>query len=137
VEGEKLHPANYLSYRHAKEEMQKKMSQDTQDYNGEGVFFNPHNSRHVFRVGAPREDRGTAADGTHQVTGPDTIKPTVPAALPQHDSRKSQSVRASNINCLSLDKMLKVVVTVVQQMMIESNCSVSEEPKYWPLQIIS
>jgi hypothetical protein len=54
----------------------------------------------------------------------------VVTASPQHEQqRAAQSVRAPNINSLSLDKMLKVVVTVVQQTMTESNGAVLEEAK--------
>jgi hypothetical protein len=55
---------------------------------------------------------------THQVAG-------VPGALPQQEQQKAgQSVRAPNVNSLSLDKMLKVVVTVVQQIMTVLWCCV-------------
>jgi hypothetical protein len=42
-------------------------------------------------------------------------KQSVPA--PEQLQETGQSVRAKNVNNLSLDKMLKVVVTVVQQIM--------------------
>jgi hypothetical protein len=52
---------------------------------------------------------------THQVAGPATMEPRVPVALPQPEQQKrGQSVRDPNVNSLSLDKMFKVVVTVVQ-----------------------
>jgi hypothetical protein len=59
------------------------------------------------------------------------MEPRVPAALPQHEQQKTgQSVRAPNdANSLSLDKMLQVVVTVVQQIMTQSNSAVLEETK--------
>jgi hypothetical protein len=64
------------------------------------------------------------------VAGPAGVEPKVPAALPQHEQQKTgQSVRVQNGNTLSLDKMLKVVVTVVQQIMTESNGSMFEEAK--------
>jgi hypothetical protein len=45
----------------------------------------------------------------------------VPVALPQQEQQKAgHSFRAPNINSLSQDKILKVVVTVVQQIMTES-----------------
>jgi hypothetical protein len=67
---------------------------------------------------------------THQVAGPATIESRVPVTLPQQEQQKAgQSVRAPNINSLSLDKMLKVVVTVIQQIMTESNGAVIEEAK--------
>jgi hypothetical protein len=51
-------------------------------------------------------------------------------ALTQQVQQKAgQSVRAPNVNSLSLNKMLKVVVTVVQQIMSESNGAVLEEAK--------
>jgi hypothetical protein len=65
---------------------------------------------------------------SHQVGGPATMGPTVPAALLQHEQQKTgQSVRAPNVNSLSLDKMLKVVLTVAQHLMTESNGAVLEE----------
>jgi hypothetical protein len=52
----------------------------------------------------------------------------VPAASPQHEQQKAaQSVRAPNINSLSLDKMLKIVVTVIEQIMTDSNGAGLEE----------
>jgi hypothetical protein len=62
---------------------------------------------------------------THQVADPATMEPKVPAVVPQHEQQKTgESVRAPNINSLPLDKMLKVVVTVVQQIMRVSWCCV-------------
>jgi hypothetical protein len=67
---------------------------------------------------------------THQVAGPATLCPRVPVALTQKEQQKArQSVRAPNVNSLPLDKMLKVVVTVVQLIMKESNGVVLEEAK--------
>jgi hypothetical protein len=43
------------------------------------------------------------------------MEPRVPVALPQQEQQKADlSVRAPNVKSLFLDKMLKVVVTVVQ-----------------------
>jgi hypothetical protein len=54
----------------------------------------------------------------------------VPAALLQHEQQKAgQSVRAPNLNSLSLDKVLKVVVKVVQQIMTDSNGAILVEAK--------
>jgi hypothetical protein len=54
----------------------------------------------------------------------------VHAALPQHDQQTTgQSVRAPCVTSLPLDKMLKAVVTVVQQFMTEYNVAVLEEAK--------
>jgi hypothetical protein len=67
---------------------------------------------------------------TYQVAGPDTMEHRVSVASSQNEQQKAgQSVRAPNINSLSLEKMLKVVVTVVQQTMAESNGAVLEEAK--------
>jgi hypothetical protein len=58
------------------------------------------------------------------------MEPRVPAALPQHEQQKtSQSIRAPNVKSLSLDKIFKAVVTVVQQIMTESIGAVLEEAK--------
>jgi hypothetical protein len=52
------------------------------------------------------------------------------AALPQHEQQKQVSYFGpKNVNSFALDKMLKVVVTVVQQIMTESNGSLLEEAK--------
>jgi hypothetical protein len=65
----------------------------------------------------------------HQVVGPTTVEPRVPAALPKQEQQKAgQSVRAPNVNSLFLDKMLKIVVTVVLQIMA-LNGAVLEESK--------
>jgi hypothetical protein len=44
---------------------------------------------------------------------------------PEQLQQTGQSVWATNVNSLSLDKMLKVVVTAVQQIMTESNGGVT------------
>jgi hypothetical protein len=44
----------------------------------------------------------------YQVAGPDKMEPRVPAALTQHEQQKTgQSVRAPNVNTLSLDKKVE------------------------------
>jgi hypothetical protein len=58
------------------------------------------------------------------------MEPRVPVALPQLEQQTTgQSVRATNVNSLSVDKMLKVVVTVVQQIMTECSGAVLVETK--------
>jgi hypothetical protein len=57
------------------------------------------------------------------------MEPRLPVALPQHEQQRSQSVWAPNLNCQPLDKISKVVVTVVQQIMTEFNDAVLEEAK--------
>jgi hypothetical protein len=85
---------------------------------------------------------------THQeaVAVPTTMEPRVPVALLQHEQQTTgQSVRAPNVNSLPLDKVLKVVVTVVQQIMTGFNGAVLEEGKIvaitktakWQLEFIS
>jgi hypothetical protein len=68
----------------------------------------------------------------HQVAvaGPHTMEHRVPAALPQHEQQTTgQSVRATSVNSLPLDKMFRVVVMVVQQITTEFNGAVLEEDK--------
>jgi hypothetical protein len=36
---------------------EKEAAEDTEDYNGKSVLFQPHHSRHVLRVEVPRQDR--------------------------------------------------------------------------------
>jgi hypothetical protein len=58
------------------------------------------------------------------------MKPRVPAGLPQHEQQTTiQSVRPPNVKSLSLEKILKVLVTVVQQVMTEYNGAVLQETK--------
>jgi hypothetical protein len=64
------------------------------------------------------------------VAGSATMEPRVPAALPQHEQQTAgQSLRAPCVKSLHLDKMLKVVVPVLQQIMKEFNGAVLEEAK--------
>jgi hypothetical protein len=83
-----------------------------------------------FAAALRGEAEGQQQPQTHQVPGPATMEPRVPVALPQQELQKAgQSVRAPNVNSLSLDKMSKLVVTVVQQIMTESNGAVLKEAK--------
>jgi hypothetical protein len=64
------------------------------------------------------------------VRGSATVEPRVLAALHQHEEQTtSQSVRATNVNSFPLEKMLRVVVTKVQQIMTEFNGTVLYEAK--------
>jgi hypothetical protein len=68
----------------------------------------------------------------HQVAvaGLATVEPRVPTALPQHEQQTTdESVWATNVNRLPLDKILRVVVMVAQQIMTEFNGAVLEEAK--------
>jgi hypothetical protein len=74
--------------------------------------------------------RGKTEEQQVVVAGPATVEPRVPAALPQHEQQTTgQSILAPNVNSLPPDKMLKVVVTVVQQIMTKFNRAVLEEAK--------
>jgi hypothetical protein len=63
---------------------------------------------------------------TSQMAGPNTMEHRVPNT---NSKKTGQLVWAPNINSLSLDKTLKVLVTVVQQIMTESNGAVLEKAK--------
>jgi hypothetical protein len=64
------------------------------------------------------------------VAGPAAMEPRIPAALPQHEEQTTdQSFRALNVKSLPLDKMIKIVVMAVQQVMTESNGVVLEKTK--------
>jgi hypothetical protein len=58
-------------------------------------------------------------------------KHSIPA--PEWLQQTGQSVWATNVNNLTLNKMLKVVVMVVQQIMTESNGAVLEEAKIFAI----
>jgi hypothetical protein len=96
--------------------MQKKKSQRTPRTTTGRVFSsNLTNPGMSFAAALQGKREEQQQPRTHQVAGPDAMEPKVPAALPQLEQQKAgQSVRAANVNSLSLDKMLKVVVTVVQ-----------------------
>jgi hypothetical protein len=128
--GDKPHPANYRGCRHAKK-MQKKKSQRTPRTTTGRVFSSNFNTPGMaFTAVVQGKTEKQQQPRTHQVAGPATMEPRVSAALPQNKQQKAgQSVWAPNVNSLSLDKMLKVVVTVVQQIMTET-----KRLKYWPLQ---
>jgi hypothetical protein len=61
--GQKKIPSRQLSGLQTPEggDAEKEVIEDTQDYNGKGVLFQPHHCRHVLRGSTPRQDRGTAA----------------------------------------------------------------------------
>jgi hypothetical protein len=91
----------------------------------------PHHSGMIYAaaLGGRREEQQPQS---HQValTGPATMKPRVSQTLPLHEQQSTgQSVRAPNVNSLYLNKMLKVVVTAVQQIMEAFNGALLEEAK--------
>jgi hypothetical protein len=130
AEGEKLHSANYRGCRHAKEEMQKKSQRTSKTTAGSLLSSKLTTPDMSFAAALRSKTEEQQQPQTYQVAGTATIEPRVPVALPQQEQQKAgQSVRAPNANSLSLDKMLKVVVTLVQQIMTESNGAVLEEAK--------
>jgi hypothetical protein len=102
---------------------EREVAEDSQDYNGKGVLFQPHNSRHVLLGGAPRQDRGTAA--ASDTSGG--------SGRSRHNGTQSPcgltSVLATILNGLPLDKMVRVVMTVVQQIMAKFNSAVLRKAK--------
>jgi hypothetical protein len=48
VDKEELHPLNCQGYRYAREEMQMRKSQSSQDYNGKGVLFQVNHRRTIL-----------------------------------------------------------------------------------------
>jgi hypothetical protein len=118
ADGEKPHPAIYWGCKRAEEEMQKNKSQGTPRTTTGMVFsfslITPGMSFAVVLRGKTEEQQHPQ---THQVAvvGPTIMETTVPEALPQHEWQKTgQSVQAPNVHSLPLDKMFKVVVTVLQ-----------------------
>jgi hypothetical protein len=73
-----------------------------------------------FEAALQRRTEEQQQPQTHQVAvaGPATMEPRVPTAVPQHEQQTiCQSVWPPNVYNLHLEKMLKVVVAVVQQIM--------------------
>jgi hypothetical protein len=133
VEGEKSNPANYRGCRHAKEEMQKNKSQRTpRTATGSMFSSNLATPGMSFAAALRRRTEQQQQPQTYQVTvaGPATLEPRVPASLPQYEQQTTcQLFRAPNVNNLPLEKMLKVAVFIVQQIMTEFNAAVLEEAK--------
>jgi hypothetical protein len=101
---------------------EKEVAEDTQVYNGRVFSSNLTTPGVSFAAALRGKTEEQQQPRTHQVAGPVTMEPRVPAVFPQHEQQKIfHSVQAPNVNSLSLDKMLKVVVTVVQQIMTEAN----------------
>jgi hypothetical protein len=106
--------------------MQKKKSQRTPKTTTGRLFSSKLTTPGMSFVAALRgKTEEQQQPQTHQVAGPATMETRVPVVLPQQEQQKaSQSVRAPNVNSVSLDKMLKVLVTVVQHIMTENNNNV-------------
>jgi hypothetical protein len=127
AEGEKPHPANYRGCRHAKEELQKKKTQKSpQNTTGRVFTSTPTNPGVSFATAlrGKKEDQQQTPARQVAVADPGAVEPTPQ----QRQQSTGQSVRAQNVNSEPLDNMLRVV-TVVQQIMTEFNCAVSEEDK--------
>jgi hypothetical protein len=135
---------NFRGCRQAKEEMRKK-SQTTPRTTTKLEFSSNLTTPGMFFAAVLQRQRQT-----HQVASPATMDLKVLAAICQHEQQKcGQSIRASNVNNLSLEEMLNIVVTVVQQIMTDYNGAELEEDKIlviknclisygttWPLQFI-
>jgi hypothetical protein len=98
----------------------------------EGVLFQPHHSRSVLRGGSPRQDRGTAAAsdtscGSGRSRHNGTQDPCGFAPTRTADSRSVSS--GPKCKQFASDKMLKIVVMVVQQIMTELNSAMVEKDK--------
>jgi biotin carboxyl carrier protein len=111
--------------------MQKRKSQRTPKATTGRVFSSKLTTPGMsFAVALRGKTEEQQQSQTQQAAGSAKMEPRVPVALPQEEQQKAgQSVRAPNINSLSLDKMLKVVVTVGQQIMTETNGAVLEVAK--------
>jgi hypothetical protein len=128
AEGGKPNPANYHGCRHAKEEMQKKKSQRAPRATTGKVFSSNLTTPGISFAAALRGKTGAAASDTSGSSDRSCHNGTHGSCdLTQHEQQTTgQSVRTPNVNRLSLDKMLKVVV---QQIMAESNVAVLEKAK--------
>jgi hypothetical protein len=114
-----------------KEEIQKKKSQRTPKTKTGRLFSSKLTTPGMsFAAELRGKTEEQQQPQTQQVAVPATMEPRVPVALPQQEQQKAgQSVWAPNVNSLSSDKMLKLLVTVVQQIITESNGALLEEAK--------
>jgi hypothetical protein len=104
------------------------VTENTQDYNGKVVLLKYHHPRCLLCGGSPRQHTEQQRPQALQVpVASPFVAKKQSASAPEQLQQRGQSVQATNINSLSLNKMLKVVVTVVQQIMTESNGPVLEE----------
>jgi hypothetical protein len=140
AEGEKPHPANYWGCRHAKEEMQKKKSQRTPRTTTGRVFSSNLITPGVSFAAALRgRTEEQQQPQTHEVAvvGPATVERRFLAALPQHEQQtRGRSVRPPNIKSLPLGRMLKIVVTVAQQIMTAFNDAVLQKTRIVAITIL-
>jgi hypothetical protein len=105
-----------------------------------GVFSSNHTTPGMSFAAALRgRTEEQQQSQTHQVAvaGPATMEPRVPVALPQHEQQiTGQLVRAPHVNSLYLEKMLKAVVAIVEQIMKGFNGAVLEEASCYVLQYV-
>jgi hypothetical protein len=121
------HLANYRSCRHEKEQLQK--SQRTPQTKIGRMFSSklttPDVSFMAMLRGSTRKKQRTQALYV-PVASPPVAK--IKGVLAPEDLQQTgPSVRATNINSLSLDEMLKVVARVVQKITTESNAAVLQK----------
>jgi hypothetical protein len=109
---------------------EKEVTEGTQNHNGKGVLFCPHQPRRLLRGGTPGQRRPAAAatPGTHVpvASPPIPVKQNIPA--PALQQKTGQSIQAPHVSSQPFDNMLKVV-TVVQQIMTEVSGALSQEEK--------
>jgi hypothetical protein len=113
--------------------MQKKKSQTTPRITTGRVFSSNLTTPGVSRAATLRgraEEQQQPRTYQVAVAGPATVQPRAPAVLPECEQKTTgQSFRAPNVNSFPLDKMLEVVITIVQQIMTEFNGTILEEAK--------
>jgi hypothetical protein len=121
AEGEAAHPANYRGCKHAKEELiKKRKSQGPPKPAGRVLSSRPVQANVTFAAAL----RGHTAEQKQQVAAVVTSNPQ-PEPANTRQTETGQSVPAHTINSETAD-MVKII-TVVQQIMTELNCAVSEE----------
>jgi hypothetical protein len=125
----KQHPANYRGCSHTWEELKKNKSQRAPKITT-GKVFSPVLT--TSGVSFAEALRGSADKQRHQAchvptAGPPTTEKQS-VSSPASEQKSDQSVRAPIVNSQPLDNMLRVV-TVVQQIMTEWNCALSEDGK--------
>jgi hypothetical protein len=124
AEGETPHPANYRGCSQAKEELQSKRPQKSTKTTAGRVFSSTLATPGVSFAAALRGGRQQHQQPPAPEAPAIIEKSNSSAAAPQQPT--GQSVAAPTANSPPLDNMLRVV-TVVQQIMTEFNCAVSEE----------
>jgi hypothetical protein len=121
VDGEKHLPSNYRGCSQAKELKQRKAQKAPKNTTTPGLSFAAaQRNNNAEQQNQPQLHRVPA-------TGRAAVERTS-ASLRVRQQNKGQSIQTPTVNSSPLDNMLRVV-TVVQQIMTEVNCAVSEEQK--------